>query len=253
MYWNQVHHEESRYVPPDMSASLATTRWSVIKSVDVSSSARRTALSELYHIYWAPICSHFKRLGVRQDEVEDVAQDFFLKFFDGGALERADRDRGRFRFYLLGALRFHASHHFRSLQKERLDHQGMDPSDSHGEQQARLWPTMAEAASREFDEDWAKAWFAQGLSRFTEELGRQGKDGVSETMQKLILGLDESSRHEVAAGMGITTGALASRVHRLRHRFREILREEAMRTVTDEKEAEAELRYLLSVLGTSWE
>lgn len=231
-----------------MSAPLATTRWSVIKNIQASPSSRKDALAELYRIYWAPICGHLRRLGIAADEVEDTAQDFFLNFFDGGSLDRADRDRGRFRSYLLGALRFHAGHHFRKQNSKVTT-----TMRGHGNAEELSEPLEAGDLTRNFDVEWARAWFAKSLARFAAEVEQQDREPLSDSLRALVLGNETQPRHEVATSLGLTTGALASRVHRLRRRFREILRDEALRTVNDEWEADAELRYLLGVLGATWE
>jgi RNA polymerase sigma-70 factor (ECF subfamily) len=233
-----------------MQGSFATTHWSVILGA-ADEQNRRSALELLYKAYWEPVCVYLRRRGVEESEIEDVAQDFFLHFFDR-ALNRADPSRGRFRSFLLGAL----DRHFLQLRRH-------DRAQKRGGQCVHI-PLNAAVEeieggqslpdlTPEFDAAWAKALFAQSLRRFdTEGRALCGKLSSAE-VRAIVFDFGSNVPRSLVKQCGPTPTAAKSRIFRLRRRFREILREEVARTVTDEADVESELAHLCKVLGASWE
>jgi RNA polymerase sigma-70 factor (ECF subfamily) len=231
-----------------MHARFATTHWSVIREVS-DAQKRQAALEALYKTYWEPVCFYLRRRDVAPDEVEDVAQDFFLHFFDR-ALERAEPARGRFRSFLLGALDFHCRQHRRhGLTQKRgggIEHVPVDMM----AEELPVEPATPEVA-REFDSVWAKAFFEQCLRRFDAEAHNLCGTLTREEARALVFSAEPSLSPDLVQRFGITPTAAKSRLFRLRRRFRAILHEEARRTVADDSEVEPELRYLFQVLGSA--
>ncbi|TLD71589.1 sigma-70 family RNA polymerase sigma factor [Phragmitibacter flavus] len=227
-----------------MNAHFATTRWSLVRSASAAPEPRREALSELYQLYWRPICDYLRRMGISETEAEDVAQDFFLNFFESRSLDRADEGQGRFRAYLLGALRHHVQKVHRkasakkrgggkiALSLEAVDQENATPDADH----ARL-----------FDLEWAQTVVSHSMTRLEKETQQQGIDADLTTA--LVNGDATVPQREIAAQLGITVTALKTRVFRMRRRFRELLREEVQRTVANDVELEAELVYISEILG----
>jgi len=227
-----------------MNPSFATTRWSLVRDASSTAQQRKQALSELYTLYWRPICDYLRRMGITQTEVEDLAQDFFLQFFDSGALDRANEGYGRFRAYLLGALRHHVQKLRRKAGTQKRGGGLVAVSLDIAEREN---PSIEADYARLFDLEWAQTVVAHSMTRLEQEIRTQTMD---RTLAKaLIEGNAEGSQQEIAQQLGISVTALKTRIFRLRRRFREILREEVARTVSDESELDGELTYLTQLVG----
>jgi RNA polymerase sigma-70 factor (ECF subfamily) len=224
------------------SAEFPATHWTLIAAA--SGPQRDSALDRLYRTYWTPMCAQARRFGVPEAEVEDVTQELFLSLFRSGAVDRADRARGRFRSYLLGALRNHLSHrraHAAAL--KRGGGQSTEPLD--GQELVQM-----PADAREFDAEWARALLGEALRRFQLEAQHSEESRASfAVLGGPALGDGEFSCEEAARQLGITVPAVKSRVFRLRQRFHTIVREEVRRTVPSEAECDDELRHLSAVLA----
>lgn len=224
------------------STDFPPTHWTLIAAA--SGPQRDSALDRLYRTYWAPMCAQARRFGVPEAEVEDVTQELFLSLFRSGAVERADRERGRFRSYLLGALRNHLSHrraHDAAL--KRGGGQSAVPLDAQD-------LVQLPADAREFDAEWARALLGEALRRFQNEEQHSEESRASfAVLGGPALGDEEFSCEETARRLGITVPAVKSRVFRLRQRFHDIVREEVRRTVASEAECDDELRHLSAVLA----
>ncbi|HSJ04167.1 MAG: RNA polymerase sigma factor [Verrucomicrobium sp.] len=237
-----------------MTSRFSTTRWSVIRHAAMPEQRRRAALEEIYRAYWKPICRYLGLLGVPADEAEDAAQDFFLQFFDSPALRTADPAQGRFRAYLIGALKRHVQkrHRHATAQKRGGGLAVMPLLDT----------DLPEATDREdevarsFDQEWAHALFGLSLQRLDREITASGHTYPAvpgpEEVVRLLLGGSEESQDTAAQRLGLTTTALKTRLFRWRRRLGEILREEVSRTLSDDGELEAELAYLSGLVGASW-
>lgn len=234
-----------------MSSNFSTTRWSVVRNVGLSPQSRREALSDIYTAYWQPICGYLSRLGIQQSDIEDVAQEFFLGVFDSALLEKADPNRGRFRAFLVGALRNHVLHYFRRRATLKRGH-GLKPVNSQDNAAVAILEQQqmpADELTRLFDYDWAYAVLENSIQRFQQSGEDYGL--ATDDLKKLLLGLDQPSQKDEAARLGITITALKARTFRLRRRFRDILRDEVMRTVSSSEDCDAEIAYLAKVLGIS--
>ena len=208
------------------------THWTLI--VASSGPSRDAALTRLYEIYWPPLCAQARRLGVGADEAEDVVQEFFIGLFGSGSLQRADPGSGRFRSYLIGALKNQLGNRRAKLHAQKrgggqaaLSLDGVDA------------PVLTDDC--EFDSEWARALIGEAMRRFTAE-------HPGDPLCTRAVGDEDASNTDVAAQLRITPAAVKSRVFRLRQRFRQIVREEVLRTVADERECDDELRHLCAVL-----
>lgn len=230
---------------PPANAEFPATHWTLVAAA--TGPGRDSALSRLYQIYWKPICAQVRRFGVPADDVEDATQELFVSLIRNGTLAHASQTRGRFRSYLLGALRNQLSHRrAHDLAQKRGGDQVAVPLDS-----LDLPHTLPAAPvdEREFDAAWAHALLGEALRRFQREVEHSEESRASfAVLGGSVLGDAELSCAEAAQRLGITVPAVKSRVFRLRQRFQQIVREEVLRTVASEAECDAELRYLGSVL-----
>jgi len=215
-----------------------------------SGPGRRRALERLYRAYWTPLCGYARRHEVPEDEIEDVIQEFVVALFESDSLQRADPQLGRFRSYLLGALRhFLLKRTTRQMTQKRGG--GREPVSLDQAHEVAA-PEVASEVDKSFDREWAEALFSQGLSRLSDESKGQEFAGSGQEWEHLVFGLNETPYPELASKWGLSVAGLKTRVFRLRRRFREILREEVSRTVSSDDEVEEEMRYLCTILGARW-
>jgi RNA polymerase sigma factor (sigma-70 family) len=240
-----------------------TTRWSVVLACadsGIESAASRDALSELCKTYWRPIFAYICRRGYSTQDAEDLTQDFFTSLLQGPLLQRADRDRGRFRSLLLKALQDFLGH---ATEKLRAHKRG-------GGMQFVSWDDwMAEApsqlsvsaqalnswsAEQLFDLRWAATVVEQALQRLREECQSKQRLRLFETLS-LYLATDRSdiSYHSLATILGITEPAVKKQLHNLRRRYRWLIHEEVAQTVENPSDVEGEIRYLCATLAAGTE
>jgi RNA polymerase sigma-70 factor (ECF subfamily) len=226
---------------------FATTRWSVVHNAALPQQRRQQALDEMYRTYFRPLCGLLVRDGVPAADAEDVAQEFFLQFFQSKALAGADPARGRFRSFLMGAVRHHVlKWHRRAAAQKRgggaahlpLVEDDLPPVDGRHEDETTRW----------FDREWARTLFGHSLKRLEQENEASGL--AAGMVHRLVLGEGEGLQQDQAASLGLTPTALKTRVFRLRRRLREIVREEVRFTVSSEADLEAELEYLSGIIST---
>jgi len=238
---------------PPGDASFATTRWSVVVAAsDADPGAARAALSELCERYWTPLYAWLRRRGEPPERAQDLVQGFFARLVEKRDLGRADPARGRFRAYLLGALRHHAAN---AAAAERAQRRGggalvlsLDFESAEG--RYLLEPADERTPERLFEEEWARALLERVLGRLGEEYAARGKAEIFRRLSGQLAGaVDAGGRAALAEELGTTPGALDVAVWRLRRRYRELLRQEVAETLSDPAEVEDELRALLAALA----
>jgi RNA polymerase sigma factor (sigma-70 family) len=235
-------------------AAFPTTRISLIEAArgDATSEAR-DALSLLCSAYWYPIYAYIRRLGYRQEDAEDLTQGFFTRVLEKQYLRDFERARGRFRSFLLGALKhFVANERDRVRAHKRGGASQTLPLDAvlHlGEHRYSLEPRHDLSPEKLFEQQWALAVLNRAQQRLQAEAERDGKAAQFERLKSSLTGDDLGDGYRaIAVELNTTEGAIKVVVHRLRRRFRELLREEIAHTVDDPAEVGSELRDLLAAL-----
>jgi len=231
---------------------FATTHWSLVvaaKPDEASRSRARKALEELCKAYWYPLYAFARCRGYSSDEAQDLTQSFFARIIETGGLAAADPARGRFRSYLLGAMKhFLANEWHRARARKRggdvtfLDLDALDP-----EARYALEPARSTDPDAGFDREWAQETIAHAMVKLRAETEARGKGELFEELKGSLIG-DERARGETAARLGMTAGAVKVAVHRLRQRFRELLRAEIAETVSDPSDVDVEMRHLVAAL-----
>ena len=231
---------------------FAATQWSLVgiaQSDEASRTLSRNALENLCRAYWYPLYAFVRNRGHSTADAQDLTQAFFARFIATGGFASADRGRGRFRNYLLGALKhFLANEWNRARMKKRggdvtfLEWDALDP-----ERRYALEPTEETNPESSYDREWALESIARAMKRLREEFEAAGKSELFEAL-KGSLTSQEPPRDVTAARLGINEGAVKVATHRLRRRFRQILRDEIAETVETEEEIDEEMRYLVDVL-----
>ncbi len=236
---------------PD-SHAFVTTRWTQVLAARGGSEPARAALSELCGTYYRPVLAFLRRTGTGVDEPEDVAHAFFAEILGGDGLDGVDRGKGRFRSYLLGALKhFVANRHRRAGRKRHggeAEHVPIEGGDSESGE------TMLDPAAPElealFDREWAFTVVEGALARLEREALESGSAGPFAVLKAwLSFGEEPGSQAEAAARLGMNEGAVKVAIHRLRRRFREIVRMEVRQTLPEGLSEEAEIQQLIVALS----
>ena len=203
------------------------------------------ALATLCRIYWYPLYAYVRRQGYDADAAQDLTQGFFARVLEKHGLRTFEHNRGRFRSFLLGALK-----HFLSDERDwsgRLK-RGAGLIES-GESRYRLEPPDHRTPERIFEKQWALAVLDQVFARLQAEFAGAGKGRQFDRFKGLLNGEDPGvSYKQVAAGLGMKEGAVKVAIHRMRIRFHELLREEIADTVMDPEDVTDEIRYLMAAI-----
>jgi RNA polymerase sigma-70 factor (ECF subfamily) len=236
---------ESR--PPE--GSFPATQWSVVLAAGGGESPPAArALDSLCRAYWVPLYAFVRRSGYASADAEDLTQQFFARLLAGEGLRTADPSRGRFRTFLLTSLqRFLVSEWRRGQALKRGESQLIRVDPARAEELIGLAST-GRSPEIEYDRQWADQVLRQALTRLSEEYTADGKARLYEQLRGQVWGVPEASGTDLAAELGLTEGALRVAVHRLRRRFRELLRSEVAATVAGEADVDDELRYLAGLL-----
>jgi len=231
--------------------AFATTHWSVVLTAQGESPAAQEALEKLCRTYWRPVYGFIRRQGAGPEEAEDLTQGFFALLLERRDLDAVRREKGRLRSYLLTSLKhFLASEQRRAMAIKRGKGQRLVPLEElSAKERIEMEPADHLSADRLYERRWASSLMEQVLRRLKEEYRAAGNAALFDWLKQLLT--DEPgapSRAEIAARLGMTENAVWQALHRFRHRYQVLLREEIGHTVAIASDIEDELRYLLSVL-----
>jgi RNA polymerase sigma-70 factor (ECF subfamily) len=218
------------------------------KSDEASRTRVRKALEELCRVYWYPLYAFVRYRGYSPDDAQDLTQSFFVRIIETSGFASADPERGRFRSYLLGAMKHFLANEWHRAQAQKrgggvtfLDLDGLDP-----EARYALEPA-ADDPEAGFDREWAQESVARAMEKLRAESEARGKGELFEALQGSLT-VDEPAREQTAARLGMTEGAVKVAVHRLRRRYRELLRAGIAETVADPADVDDEMRHLVAAL-----
>jgi RNA polymerase sigma-70 factor (ECF subfamily) len=233
--------------------AFVTTHWSVVSSAGRNDTSRaREALGKLCQTYWHPLYAYVRRLGHPPPDAQDLTQEFFARLLEKNFLADADESRGRFRSFLLTALKhFLANEWDKARAEKRGGGQIPIPIDSgSAETSCRFEPADSVTPEKIYERRWALTLLAQVLRRLREEYVRAGREKLFEQLKPTLTEASRTIGYAVIAGrLGTSEGAVKVAVHRLRQRYREVLRAEIADTVTSPGEVEDELRNLFAALA----
>jgi RNA polymerase sigma factor (sigma-70 family) len=238
---------------PGGSPRFATTRWSlVVAAGEAPEGEGRAALEALCGAYWYPLYAFERRRGAGAEEARDLVQGFFAALLEKGYLAQADRERGRFRTFLIAAFRHHAS---KERERERAQKRGggraplsLDFAD--GEARYLREPVEERTPESLYERRWALSLLDGTLARLREEHRGGGREAWFEALRPHLVGDGGEPHAALGERLGMSEGAVKVAVHRLRRRYREVLREAIAATVADPAEVDDEIRHLLGVLGS---
>ena len=243
--------------PSTSRHEFALTRWTLIQRARGESPAARAALSELCEAYYQPVLRFLCCQGRDEDAARELTQEFFARVLAGRGFAEADPERGRFRSYLLGALKhFLADQHKREHRLKRGGGVAAESLDAIGpdDEQASLQiaDTSVPTPDSFFDREWALAVVGRGVAVVEKDFAAGGKEDQFAALKPWLMGEAPSmSQADAARRLGLSEGAVKVAVHRLRKRFRDSVRAEIAQTLPDPSPAlvEEELRHLIAALS----
>ena len=227
-----------------------TDWWVVSKAGQPKLAQADAARASLCRAYWHPVYWYIRRTGYGHEDAQDLTQDFFARLLERNYMQAADRAKGRFRSYLLLLLkRFLADQWDRTQRQKRgggVPAISMDGG--HTEFFRRHEPADSRTPDQVFDHLWAESLLQQALQRLEQECVAAGKDHLFQELKAYVTGDTEATCAATALKLGMTVSNLKVTVHRLRERYRELLRAEIARTAATAEEVEEELRDLYAAL-----
>lgn len=227
-----------------------TTRWSLIIATREQPTTQATdALARLCNSYWYPLYAYVRRRCSRIEDAQDLTQGFFACLLEKNYLRDFDRERGRFRTFLLTAFR-----HFLANERDR------ERTQKRGRGQIPISLDMQEAERRYLldpghditpEKLYERRWAMALLDRVLERLRLESRQLTHfDRLQVFLTGEPPGvSYNDLASELGMSEGALKVAVHRLRRKFREVLRAEIADTVASSEEVKEEMQYLLSAVS----
>ena len=234
-----------------VDGGFRTTCWS--KVLEAGEGGER-ALEELLSAYWYPLYAFLRRSGHGEHDAQDLTQGFLAHLLERQRLEQADQERGRFRSFLLGSLKHfvaNSKRHHAALKRGGgyvfvpLEGQGV-------EERFRLDSNDALSPLELFEKSWALSVLDSAMERLGQELHQGGRGEIFEALRPRLSGggsADVESYAKIGAGLGMSANSVTVTMHRLRHRYGEILRDEIADTVSEPGEIDEELRYLMGVVA----
>ena len=242
---------------PESAASAAglfpSTHWSVVLAAGQHSSTQSlTALETLCRAYWYPLYAFVRHRGHSPEDAQDLVQGFFTRLLEKHDLAAVEPGHGRFRSFLLTALRhFLANEWDRARAAKRGGGERLVPLDEIlAENQYSREPVHELTAERLYERSWAWTVLEQVRARLREEFRAADQSARFEVLEKFLPGEESDlTCAEVGARLGLSEGTVKSEVHRLRQRYRAVLREEIAQTVATPLEVKEEIRHLIAVLS----
>ncbi len=232
---------------------FVTTHWSLVgaaKPDEASQTRAREALEELCRAYWYPLYAFVRSRGYSAVDAQDLTQAFFARIIETCGFAFADRERGRFRSYLLGAMKHFLANEWHRTQTQKRGGQVRFIEWDALDLEARYAEASEQSDNPEliFDREWALQTIAGALQALRDEMAKAGKSEQFDALKGSLSGQEESPRDQIAACLDMSEDAVKVAVHRLRQRYRKLLRAAIAETVSNEADLNDEMRYLVAVL-----
>lgn len=233
-----------------MSSQFHTTRWSIVaRGAHGDATIARQAIGELCAAYWFPLYAFLRRGGGPHDACMDLVQSFCANLMERGAVGSADRSVGRFRHYLLGALRHFVSNEGR---RTRAKKQWADAHPWSWDDAVERFATgvhESDTPERQYERRWALGLLARAQDRLRAEYATPTRRSVLAALEPHLHESAPGVLIEVASALGLTENATRVTLHRIRRRLRDLVREEVAQTVVDPADIDDEIRALQAALA----
>jgi RNA polymerase sigma-70 factor (ECF subfamily) len=234
------------------TASFTATRWTLVQRSCGDDTEAKAALSELCEAYYTPVVTFLQRDGRAEDSARELAHAFFERLLAGKSLQKAVPEKGKFRSYLLGALKHFLSdqriHNGAAKRGGNAIHQSIDLSSQVTDTGLQIADTTIDSPDAAYDKQWALTLLARALADLSQEMTADGKQAHFETLKPWLIGDDSTRQSAAAAALGISENAVKVAVHRLRQRFRETVKAQIAQTVDDPAQVREELTHLQMAL-----
>lgn len=243
----------SEPAPSCRRAGFAATRWTVVLAAARSDTTHaRDALAQLCQIYWYPLYACVRRKGYAPPDAEDLTQAFFARLLDHHSIAAAKQEKGRFRSFLLTRL-----NHFLADEWDRVKAQRRGSGQrwialegGTAETRYQIEPVDARSPDKLFEYRWAVTLLERVFDQLRQDYEKSGKAPLFDELKACLAQARAAVPYaEASTRLGLSEGALRVAVHRLRQRYRDLLRAEIADTVSNPEEVEDELRHLLCVLA----
>jgi RNA polymerase sigma factor (sigma-70 family) len=232
---------------------FATTRWTVVLAAGgPGSPSADVALEELCRTYWYPLYVYVRHRGHSPEDAEDLTQAFFSRFLAKNYLAGLDSNRGRFRAFLLASLKhFLANEWDRSQRQKRGGGATLLSLDYHGaDTRYQIDPPDNLSPDKLYDRAWATTLLERVITRLREENQNEERAGHFEQLKSyLMVGASDIPYAAAADALAMSEGTVRVAVHRLRRRYRELLKQEIIQTLADPSQAEEEMRALMGAFS----
>jgi RNA polymerase sigma-70 factor (ECF subfamily) len=232
---------------------FVTTHWSVVLSAGRCGGSRaQNALARLCQTYWYPLYAYARGRGHSREDAQDLTQEFFARLLAQDWVSRADRSKGRFRSFLLTAMkRFMAGEWDKARAQKRGGGAPLLPlAFDTAETRWSREPADPLTPEESFERRWVMTLLEEVLARLRTEYEQEGNAGLFSEINPCLVGERATLPYAQLAGkLGLSESAVKSAVHRLRRRYRNLLRHEIAQTVAAPGEVDEELRHLFAVLG----
>jgi RNA polymerase sigma factor (sigma-70 family) len=232
---------------------FATTQWTIVLAAGERGTPQSDlALEELCRAYWFPLYAYVRRRGHTKEDAEDLTQAFFARFLAKNYLEGLSAERGRFRAFLLASLKHFLANEWDKAQRLKrgggLTHVSLDWQTA--DTQFQIAAANEPSPDKAFDREWAVALLARVIERLQQECDA---DGRSKQFQQLKIfltaGKGELSHGNAAMALGMDETTVRVTVHRLRKRYRQLLRDEIVQTLSDPAQVDEEIRALFGAFA----
>jgi RNA polymerase sigma factor (sigma-70 family) len=243
-----AHPTPASTAPGDI---FATTHWTVVLAAGQRHTPQSDgALEELCRTYWFPLYAYVRRRGHTKEDAEDLVQEFFARFLEKNYLAGLGAERGRFRAFLLAALKHFLANEWDKSQAQKRGggaaHLALDWQAA----ELQIAATNEPSPDKAFDREWALALLAKVIERLRAECAADGKAKLFEQLKIfLTAGKGALTHAEAAKNLSMDETAVRVAVHRLRKRYRVLLRAEISQTLTDESQVDEEMRALFGAFN----
>jgi RNA polymerase sigma factor (sigma-70 family) len=238
---------------PASEAWFATTHWSVVLTAGRSASpGAQESLETLCRTYWYPLYAYVRRRGHAPEEAQDLTQDFFARLLEKNYFELADPARGRFRTFLLTALKHFLANEWKKARREKRGggRAAISLEAAIAEQRYAAEPVERTNPEMVYERRWAATLLEGVLEALQQEWAAADKGWQFDELKAGLWGGSHAASYaDIAVRRGTTEATIKMAAHRLRQRYRELLRAEIAHTVADPAEVDEELRHLIVVIS----
>jgi RNA polymerase sigma factor (sigma-70 family) len=232
---------------------FATTHWSVVLAAGEGCAGEaQTALETLCRAYWYPIYLYVRRKGHGPVDAEDLTQEFFAQLIRKEHLRLADREKGKFRTFLLATLDYFLAREWSRAHRQKRggEFSFISLDQENAEDGHRIDPADNRTPVEAYEKQWAMTVLKQTMDSLECECAANGKRQLFDETRRLLSGERGGDTYsEIGVRLGMAEGTVRVAVHRLRQRYGELLRSEISRTVSTEDEIDEELQFLLGVVS----